>query len=165
MLGALDKSRGKAINSVQAAKFWDVIDRCSLRELGFSGPSYTWVCKKKGLGVILERLDRALCNQGWLHLFPNSHVKHLLRTLSDHHPMLLSFDRPVNPQSSEKPFCILTAWFLHEDFERLVEEHWSSDNVEFLPTMNSFLVAASTWNRGVFGNIFWRKKRVLARLS
>lgn len=49
------------------------------------GPNFTW-----RRGTTLARLDRALCNQGWLDLFPDASVFHQAQINSDHRPILLN---------------------------------------------------------------------------
>lgn len=58
-------------------------------DLGFIGPQFTWDNMRMGQANIKERLDRALYNQEWLSLFPDTGVWHLLRTRSDHVSLLL----------------------------------------------------------------------------
>ena len=55
-------------------------------------------------------------------------------------------------------------WLSHLGFYLIVEKAWDGS-----PTLNhaisSFVKAAILWNREVFGNIFSRKKKILARLN
>lgn len=59
-------------------------------DLGFSGRRYTWINKQQGSANIRLRLDRAVANSEWLHLFPKARVQHLLLEESDHVPLLIS---------------------------------------------------------------------------
>ena len=60
----------RAISLMQA--FREAIDDCSLRDMGVSGPWFTWY-KHMGNGdVVLERLDRGLCNLEWGNLYPSA---------------------------------------------------------------------------------------------
>lgn len=56
-------------------KFKERIDRCSLIDMGSSGPGYTWTNGRQGLANTQKRLDRALCNAEWRALFPEAGVK------------------------------------------------------------------------------------------
>lgn len=61
---------------------------------------------------------------------------------------------------------MLSAWFLHPDFGRLVRGgYWESQTAGFLSLLESFVDVARTWNVKIFGNIFGRKKHCLARLE
>ncbi|XP_057425711.1 uncharacterized protein LOC130719085 [Lotus japonicus] len=64
-LNASDKAAGGPLNSISMCRFRDCIDDCSLSELSFKGPPFTW----EGRGV-KERIDWALCNADWLTSFP-----------------------------------------------------------------------------------------------
>ena len=60
----------------QIAEFWRAIDDCSLMDLGFKGPRFTWCNNRFQGNLVYERLDRGLCNQEWLNLFPHSKLFH-----------------------------------------------------------------------------------------
>ncbi|KAK8604947.1 hypothetical protein V6N13_082410 [Hibiscus sabdariffa] len=64
--------------------FNDLVHDIGLRDMGFSGPDYTW---QRGFTQV--RLDRYLCNSYWDESFPVSTIQHLLRLKSDHRPILL----------------------------------------------------------------------------
>ena len=53
---------------------------------------------------------------------------------------------------------------MHQDFPRIVREVWLENNS--LPlVISNFTTKAKKWNRDVFGNIFAKKRRVLAKLN
>lgn len=58
-------------------------------DLGFQGPKFTWTNCRKGAANVKERIDRAWCNLCWHHKFDKAHVKHLVRSAFDHHPLLV----------------------------------------------------------------------------
>ena len=61
---------GGALRSEAAMRdFREVVDDCGLLDLGYVGKKYTWR-GKRGNGMVLERLDRALATQAWLVLNP-----------------------------------------------------------------------------------------------
>lgn len=53
-------------------------------------------------------------------------------------------------------------WLNHPRFPLIVEKVWDG-NPLLDHAISSFVNAATTWNREVFGNIFVRKKKILAR--
>ena len=55
-------------------------------DLNFSGPRFTW--SRRNLS---KRLDRLVCNDGWLIKHANSSVMHLPKIDSDHRPILVKF--------------------------------------------------------------------------
>lgn len=66
-------------NPSSYASFNACIRDCNLLDLGFAGPPFTW-----SRGYLKERLDRVLCNDAWLSMFPESSVTHLPIPTSDH---------------------------------------------------------------------------------
>ncbi|KAK2661255.1 hypothetical protein Ddye_007788 [Dipteronia dyeriana] len=40
------------------AEFREALENCSLEDMGFAGPNFTWSNKKEGSASVLERLDR-----------------------------------------------------------------------------------------------------------
>ena len=55
-------------------------------------------------------------------------------------------------------------WLLHPDFPRIVKEAWSEE-IPLSLAITNFTRRAKKWNYKVFGNLFARKRRVLARLN
>lgn len=43
-------------------------------------------------------------------------------------------------ESFGKPFHLLSAWFMHADFARLVKDHWEMDDVDFLHALSTFSI-------------------------
>lgn len=85
-----EKRGGIPTLAMRMQAFREVILAYDLIDLGFSGPRFTWTNMRKGLANVQERLDKALCNHGWLHMFASARVSHLTRTCFDHCPMLVS---------------------------------------------------------------------------
>ena len=69
--------------------FVDTINWCSLKDLGFVGPNFTWLYQIVAGDQIRERLDRALATNGWTKLFPKAKLFHLTSSASDHSPLSL----------------------------------------------------------------------------
>ncbi|CAL8176297.1 unnamed protein product [Prunus armeniaca] len=68
--------------------FIEWIDKNHLIDLGFSGFNFTWCNKRGEEEIIWKRLDRGLCNIDWRFLFPEAHLSHLPRVISDHCPIM-----------------------------------------------------------------------------
>ena len=163
VLGGEDKFGGNHINLNRAIEFKDCLDSCNFVDLGFAGPKFTWTNKRQLLDLILERLDRCFANPVWRILYPEAAVTRLPRTFSDHHPVLIELWKP-NGNGLERPFHFQTMWLLHPDFLRFVRESWPVGSPLKAATAN-FTKKVRKWNYEVFGNLFARKKRVLARLN
>ena len=158
-----DKFGGNQVNLNRALEFKGCLDECNMIDLGFAGPKYTWMNCRPISSLILERIDRCFANFVWRLFYPEAVVTHLPRTFSDHCPMLIKLCKS-SANHLNKSFRFQTMWLLHPDFLRVVQQAWSKDR--FLQTSTSdFIDKAKKGNVEVFGNLFTRKRRVLARLD
>ncbi|KAJ4842985.1 hypothetical protein Tsubulata_036399 [Turnera subulata] len=88
-----DEIRGSTTSLRRCCRrFQNCMDTCSLEDLGYQGPQFTW-----HRGLVWERLDRALANQSWLQTFPSAQVFHLPTLCSDHCPLLIDLGVPQQP--------------------------------------------------------------------
>ncbi|CAA0831454.1 Unknown protein, partial [Striga hermonthica] len=113
-----------------------------------------WSCRE---------LDRWIRNEVWSVMCPDNMVFHLPRLHSDHTPLLVRACRAPRP-TGLKPFHFLASRLTHESFDSLVEHVWSSRG-SYDAKVGDFISKASEWNSNVFGNIFQRKRRLLARIG
>jgi hypothetical protein len=152
ILSCDEKWGGNRPSNSRMLEFRNCLNACSMIDLGFSGPRFTWSNCHDVSYLIMERLDRALANLDWRILFPEATVSHLTRTHSDHCPLLLTLC-PIIPHVLPRPFRFESIWFSHSDFPNIVL------------TFNTFASLVTVWNKREFGNIFHRKNRILARLN
>ncbi|XP_047251613.1 uncharacterized protein LOC124886718 [Capsicum annuum] len=103
-----------------------------------------------------------LANDEWIHLYPESTITHLSRTHSDHSPLLLNMGSPSNSQM--KAFRVEFMWLSHQDFPNLITDSFM-DCPNITVATSEFENRARNWNKLIFGNIFAKKKHLLARLS
>lgn len=158
-----EKFGGFTLHTRRADRFRDCLNYCNLLDLGFTGSKYTWTNKRGGGNTIVERLDSVVANFEWFHLFPEAAVVHLPRVQSDHCPLLLKLNPSIHIPN--KPFRVENIWFSHPDFPNVVSTAWASSNNSLLPAVELFTKNASLWNKHVFGNIFAKKRRLLAHLG
>ena len=157
-----DKFGGNHVNLNKALEFKNFLDECNMLDLGFAGPKYMWTNRRPISDLILERIDQCFANSVWRVLFPEALVTYLPRTFSDHCPVLIELSRDSANQQN-KPFRFQTMWLLHHDFPRVVQQAWSDDKALQEATLD-FVIRVKKWNCEVFGNLFARKRRILARL-
>ncbi|WCJ39803.1 DNAse I-like superfamily protein [Euphorbia peplus] len=134
-----------------------------LIDLGCNGPSFTWMRGNSEDSYSAARLDRALCNLDWRSSFPNASVTHLPRLNSDHSPILVRLNEH-NLVRTNKKFRSELAWFSHPDFLNQIQSIWNR-NVDFMTNTMALTNHLSDWNSSVFGNIFRKKRRLLARIK
>lgn len=131
----------------------------NLCDLDFQGPRFIW-----SRGSLYKRLDRAVCNGEWLTEFPENMLLHLPKVGSDYRPILVKFGETNSASKANKPFRFLSAWLTNEKFGKFVASHWKS-NTTFSDMIHDFTPKLLQWNKVIFGNIFQRKRRLLARLG
>ncbi|KAL8470998.1 hypothetical protein ACS0TY_033540 [Phlomoides rotata] len=67
-------------------EFDSFIRDCNLIDLSLHARSYTWY---RIDGTCKSRIDKILVNSLWVSRWPNSHLKGLRRSVSDHCPLIL----------------------------------------------------------------------------
>lgn len=145
-------------------RFNEMLSNCCLTNLGFSGPRFTWTNLRQTGGLIQERLDRAVANPSWRLMFPNAELRHLPRVHSDHCPVLLDFN-PRRIVGRQKPFRFETMWLSHPTFENVVIQSWEEGGHVLQNSIDIFCHKVTKWNKEVFGNVFQKKRKLLARLE
>ena len=128
-------------------------------DLKFKGPRFTW-----SRGFLLKRLDRAICNNAWLSKFSDNSVLHLPKVASDHRPVLVWFERVVWRHHGNRPFRFLASWLTNDHFNNFVKQTWDPQ-ASYSDAASTFVKNVKVWNREVFGNIFQRKRILMARIN
>lgn len=104
-----------------------------------------------------------MATASWKCNFPEAQVTHLPRIHSDHCPVLVQL-KPNCRQTLEKPFRFQTMWMSHPGFKDLVIESWSERPCSLTNSINTLSRLATRWNKETFGNIFHKKKHLMARI-
>lgn len=163
VLNGEDKYGSRNINLNRALEFKDCLDCCNFLDLGFLGTKYTWPNRRQITDLILERVNKFFANPSWRILYLEASVTHLTRVFSDHCPVLIELSKPP-VAAKNKPFRFQSMCLLHPGFPRFVKDNW--DQVQPLSfAITNFTRKVKRWNVKVFGNLFIRKKRGLARLN
>lgn len=105
----MKKGRSR-VGSVACGLFQSFCSYCSLRDLGFYGPEFTW-----NQGSLFKRLDKTLCNFEWEEFAPATMVHHLYKLKSDHRPIAISLDNNSSPKVY-RPFHFLSGWLSHCEY-------------------------------------------------
>lgn len=97
--------------------------RNGLIDDGYIREAFTWCNNRRGQHIIWERLDRALYNREFHERYPSTTVTHLVRTTSDHSPLLLKLERDASNASDG--FIFQRTWADHPDFLNLFTVNWA----------------------------------------
>ncbi|KAK2661511.1 hypothetical protein Ddye_000085 [Dipteronia dyeriana] len=116
------------------ADFREAIEDSQIEDIGFRGPNFTLSNKKKGNSLVIERLDKGVCNKKWRILFPNFDIRHLEFLGSDHRPLLLGFSEALNrghggDSGHKRRFYFEECWADDEECQEIVSSVWE-DSVQ-----------------------------------
>ena len=158
-----EKSGGNpvCIRRVRAIK--ECMDACHVMDLGFSGPKFMRSNKRETGDLIQCRLDRCQANPFWKEFYLETNVTHLAKINSDHCPLVLNLN-PNMGNASDRPFRFQSIWLNHKEFPTVVMVAWEGQDVRLKGAISNFMVKAQRWNKEVFGNVFAKKKLVMAKL-
>ena len=157
-----EKLGGRRISTSRANLYAETMDSCNLVDLGFCGPKFTWTNKRKR-NPIYERLDRGWANIDWLSTFPEYKLTHLPRVTSDHCPILVNLS-VSKENGGQRPFRFEPNWTLDNRFLGVIDHAWPRVDIPLTHKLDCTKEALISWNRDTFGNIFVRKKAILARI-
>lgn len=110
----------------------------------------------RGDGKCKSRLDRMLVNNAWIQRWPNSRLKGLDRSISDHCPILMEIK---SVDWGPKPFRSINAWLSHPSFKDFVTNRWQQYEVQgwgsfvIKEKFKLLKVDLKEWNEQVFGVI------------
>ncbi|XP_059285183.1 uncharacterized protein LOC132038547 [Lycium ferocissimum] len=143
------------INEIQ--DFRAFIQSCGIEDLGFNGSKFTWWNWQSNKDCIFKRLDRCLGNQMLQNRYPSLEISHLIRTGSDHAPMLITYSGQV--ETIKKSFKFLNFWAKHDTFLTVVKENWKAKFMAnpftlFHHKLKKVKVALNQWSKTTYGNIF-----------
>ncbi|XP_061999129.1 uncharacterized protein LOC133716433 [Rosa rugosa] len=157
LLSYADKIGGAPIR--RFGGFQDWVCRSGVIDMGYQGADYTWATS-----WVKERLDRSFCTDEWRVLYPDACLVHLARMKSDHCPILLRLKPDSRHTRINTPFRFQAMWLQHHNFCNVVTDTWNGTTGNAIEKTKSPATTLSDCNRDVFGNIFRRKRRLLARI-
>ncbi|XP_074344566.1 uncharacterized protein LOC141683713 [Apium graveolens] len=125
--------------------FCNVVEECSLCDLGFTGSMYTWERFRGTNKWVQERLDRGLVNDEWRRVFPDAELCMLDVSTSDHLPLLLQLHRRVYVPKKRR-FKLENLWLREKDCMQIVESSWNEmHHADILFKINKCVVNLEEW--------------------
>ncbi|XP_028112500.1 uncharacterized protein LOC114310648 [Camellia sinensis] len=70
---------------------------------------------------------------------------------------------PSTPTS--RPFRFEAAWLCHPSFSDVVKKSWTNMDSNLVEAINGFTHDVKNWNKEVFGNVYKRKRNLLAQIE
>ncbi|KAL4281614.1 hypothetical protein GQ457_03G026570 [Hibiscus cannabinus] len=149
LLFANEKVGGRPRNQRQMINFGRVLSDCSLEDVGYAGPWFTWEKGKFEGTNIRERLDRGVANKNWWNLFPHFHLAHLTHAFSDHCPLLLNTDNRSPSRYRVSHFRFEASWLLEESCEEEVRRLWKQCSGSIVQRLRLLSHGLESWFRWV----------------
>ncbi|GKD18354.1 RNA-directed DNA polymerase, eukaryota, reverse transcriptase zinc-binding domain protein, partial [Tanacetum coccineum] len=122
ILDPSERSFGSSSVNSGMEEFRKYISRIEVNDLVMSGLQYTWNKIPKSTNSLLKKLDRVMCNMGFLDKFLNSNAVFLPFVCSDHAPSVLNIPFISGPKP--KPFKFANFLATKADFLPSVKSVW-----------------------------------------
>ncbi|XP_075087721.1 uncharacterized protein LOC142169718 [Nicotiana tabacum] len=120
-----EKIGGLPVHPPEYEDFAFCVNSCGLFEQGYKGSPFTWWNGRSNAECIFKRLDRIFVNLPFENMLLTIEVEHLIRTRSDHAPLLMTCG--VQTNKFIKPFRFLNFWIKHATFMDVVRQKWEAD--------------------------------------
>ena len=78
--------------------------------------------------------------------------------------MLVWFEKVVRGHHDNRPFRFLASWLTNDHFNNFVKQTWDSQ-ASYSDAASNFVKEVQVWDQEVFGNIFQRKRILMARIN
>ncbi|XP_023633512.1 uncharacterized protein LOC111829070 [Capsella rubella] len=151
--GNHEKKGGKRRSESSFLPFRTMIENCGMLEFPFTGNFLSWAGRRQ-CGLIRSRLDRALGNEEWHHIFSHTNVEYLKMWGSDHRPMLASVQN--RPLKVFKRFMFDKRWIGKPGLKEAVKAGWRFSRHgrgSFLPRkIKTCRVSISNWKKTLVTN-------------
>lgn len=161
-----EKFGGLARQEASFIPFRNMVRDCRLRHIPYTGNKFSWAGKRNDMWIQI-RLDRALGNAEWFHLFPRVQSEYLERIGLDHMPVLTRF---VNEnQSFWGRFMFDKRWTAKPETMEIIRQGWNSQGLHGNTSLFHRFAACrkflSQWKRNSQSNSKTRTKQLREQLE
>ncbi|CAN6579067.1 unnamed protein product [Malus baccata var. baccata] len=116
-----EKEGGKLRSVTSMRDFREFVANNELVDLGYEGYHFTWRNKRDSL-PIQHRLDRGLASTGWLNLYPDTKIIHVVLEGSDHSLLLLTTKKSEEWRGNR--FMYDARWSNQKECMNIVTKDW-----------------------------------------
>ncbi|XP_059070808.1 uncharacterized protein LOC131860412 [Cryptomeria japonica] len=145
--------------------FQSFVNENALLEVVAKGGDFTWTNRRRGFSNIAEKLDRFFLAGDWSVAPIVFEAEVLAISGLDHFPVSLVVQNDAVPIRC--PFKLEKMWLRELSFKELVVGWWKEALVvegflayHFFKKLSYVKQKLKSWNREVFGNIFYEKRRL-----
>ncbi|KAH0662438.1 uncharacterized protein [Solanum tuberosum] len=148
---------GRPVTEGEVRDFSHCINVCNLEDQGYKGGKYRWWNGRTNSECIFKRLDRVVCNDRMQITFPIIEVEHLVRSGSNHTPLLITFK--TSKVNVVRPFKFLSLRLKEKSFKEVIIQNWKVDFEGnpfslFHYKLKKVKKVLAQWSRETLGNIF-----------
>ncbi|XP_070054700.1 uncharacterized protein [Nicotiana tomentosiformis] len=145
-----------AENFKQVAREADLSPRTSVKG-GYKEGPFIWWNGRPNTECVFKRLDKSFVNLPFQNILPTIEVEHLIRTGSDHAPLLMTCEEYAT--NFVKPFRLLNLWTKHATFMKVVRHNWNAEFIGdpfliFKHKLKKVKATLSKWSKDSFADIF-----------
>lgn len=138
--------------------FNETINSYGLRDLGYTGPKFTWNYEMADGVRIHKRLDRVLATLEWINLFPLAKLYHISSSVSNHVPLVLRMVPKPRGWRQKKPFWFELMWLKDQRCEQVVNDAWlkgmtSAEGNVLQNCLEQWWASLDDWNKKLFGHV------------
>ncbi|XP_074277371.1 uncharacterized protein LOC141601009 [Silene latifolia] len=137
----------------QMNNFQAVVDCCGLKDVAWDGYQFTFDNGQAGEANRQSMIDRAMCSESWLELFPYARLHHLEREWSDHAPINLIFDRREIGGKTRSRFRFEQIWVGEPGSEEAVEKGMARGHGNLVECLRECARELKAWKKISIGKI------------
>ncbi|XP_074306230.1 uncharacterized protein LOC141641471 [Silene latifolia] len=119
---AMNERIGSDVTAAEMKGFQDCVDVCGLMDLPAQGAFFTWINKQEPGSMVFSRIDRAMTNDEWLNMYPDTSTVFHPEGLFDHCPCTITMCPVVERKKGS--FKYFNIWSKDPEFVDIVKEVW-----------------------------------------
>ena len=114
------------VRSLKELQNFKICSETGLFEVKSFGAWYTWANNRTDNSLVMERLDKAFCNEMWLSQYLDSHVICLPIAVLDH--SLLIFNTNHQQKYKKHIFHFQNYWLTDQTCQEIVANEWNKSH-------------------------------------
>ena len=141
---------------MQMDGFTKVLNVYGFKDLGYSGPNFTWCNLQEGDNRVYLRLDRAFATNDQINMFNGTRVLHLVDLTSDHCALLIADTIAVQPPQKHR-FHFEETW-TKKECKEIIKNAWEGSLHQCKPkgidtSLQVCVADLARWNQSTFGHV------------
>jgi hypothetical protein len=154
----------------QMLDFREALSYCDMHDIGFTGTPWTFDNKQRGIRNVKVRLDRVVASPDWSNIYPQSYVRHLTSSRSDHCPILLTMEHNCAMGSPSRPRRYEACWEREETLAEEINLAWEGhsrpkDLGAVASNLNGVMDCLQAWSKETVGSIPRRIEKLRKELE